>query len=77
MNSKSFHLPESLQKTAQAIAKKEQTTLDQFVSLAVAEKISALLTEEYIQQRSKRARKAKFKKALKKIPNVATSEQES
>ena len=35
-----------------------------------AEKISALMTEEYIEQRAKRASKVKFKKVLSKVPDV-------
>jgi len=33
-------------------------------------KMAALLTEEYIEKRAKRARSKKFRKVLKKIPDV-------
>jgi len=37
------------------------------ITLAVAEKLSALETEDYLGKRAGRASKAKFRKALKKI----------
>jgi hypothetical protein len=39
------------------------------ITLAVAEKLSALETEDYLGNRAKRASKDKFKKALSKVPN--------
>jgi hypothetical protein len=38
------------------------------ITLAVAEKLSALETEDYLGKRSQRASKAKFYKALRKVP---------
>jgi len=40
----------------------------------LAEKISALMTEEYIDQRAKRANKEKFRKVLSKVPDVTPEE---
>jgi len=58
-------LPDSLAKKAAELAEKEQISLDQFVSLAVAEKMSAWLTEGYVAERAKRGDRAKFLKALR------------
>jgi len=74
MSTISLRLPDSLHKKARALAKKENTSINQLVSTALAEKISALLTEDYIEQRSKRASKAKFKKVLSKIPDVESED---
>jgi len=63
-------LPDSLAKKAAELAEKEQISLDQFVSLAVAEKMSAWLTEGYVAERAKRGDRAKFLKALRKVPHV-------
>ncbi len=71
MSTISLRLPESLHKKARELAKKENTSINQLVSSALAEKISALMTEEYIEQRAKRASKEKFKKVLNKVPDVA------
>lgn len=70
MSTISLRLPESLHKRARALAKKENTSINQLVSSALAEKISALMTEEYIKERAKKSSKAKFKRALSKVPDV-------
>ena len=48
--------------------------MNQFIASAAAEKMSALLTEEYIEARAKRATLNKFKKVLKKIPDSEPEE---
>ena len=45
--------------------------MNQLISSAVAEKISALLTEEYLERRAERASRRKFDKALSKVRDVA------
>jgi hypothetical protein len=70
MSTISLRLPDSLHKKAKHLAKKENTSINQLVSTALAEKISALMTEEYIEIRSKRASKEKFKKVLAKVPDI-------
>ena len=74
MSTISLRLPESLHKKARDLAKKENTSINQFVSSALAEKISALLTEEYLETRAKQASKDKFRKVLSKVPNVEPDE---
>ncbi len=74
MSNISLRLPDSLHKRARDLAKKENTSINQLVSSALAEKISALMTEEYIEQRAKRASKQRFKKALSKIPDTAPAD---
>lgn len=74
MSTISLRLPESLHKKARDIAKKENTSINQLVSSALAEKISAIMTEEYIENRAKRGRKSKFKKALSKVANVESDD---
>lgn len=74
MSTISLRLPESLHKKARDLAKKENTSINQLVSSALAEKISALLTEEYIEIRAKRSAKNKFKKALSRVANIEPDE---
>jgi len=74
MSTISLRLPESLHKKARELARKENTSINQLVSSALAEKISALMTEEYIEQRAKRASKEKFRKVLSKVPEVEPAE---
>jgi len=70
MSTISLRLPESLHKKARDLAKKENTSINQLVSSALAEKVSALMTEEYLDERAKRASKNKFVKALNKVADV-------
>ncbi|KAB2848323.1 MAG: toxin-antitoxin system HicB family antitoxin [Ignavibacterium sp.] len=74
MSTISLRLPDSLHKKARDLAKKENTSINQLVSSALAEKISALLTEEYLEVRAKRAGKNKFKNALSRVGNVEPDE---
>jgi hypothetical protein len=52
------------------MAKREGISINQFIASAAAEKMAALLTEEYIEKRARRASQKKFKAVLKKVPDV-------
>lgn len=69
MSALSLRLPESIHRHIRDIARKEGVSINQFISSAVSEKISALMTEDYLKQRAKRANKEDFKKILAKVPN--------
>jgi uncharacterized protein (DUF1778 family) len=70
MSTLSLRIPNSLHEQIRQLAKQEGISINQFVASAAAEKMSALLTEEYIGARAKRSSKRKFQEVLKKIPNV-------
>ena len=50
-----LRLQASLKAEAERVAKAEGTTLNQFINVAVAEKLSALRTVEYFKERAARA----------------------
>jgi len=52
------------------LAKKEGISINQFISSAVGEKMSSLLTEEYLVGRSKKGNLNEFLSATSKIPDV-------
>ena len=68
MSALSLRLPQSIHHHIREIAKKEGVSINQFISSAVSEKISALMTEDYLKKRAKRAKKADFRKILTKVP---------
>ena len=68
MSALSLRLPESIHRHIRIIAKKERVSINQFISSAVSEKISALMTEEYLETRAKKAKKGDFRKILAKVP---------
>ncbi|MBM2816930.1 MAG: hypothetical protein HW421_3692 [Ignavibacteria bacterium] len=70
MSTLNLKLPKSLHKQAKNLAKKEKTTVNQLVSSALAEKISVIMAEEYIETRAKRASKEKFNQALNKVADI-------
>jgi len=74
MSAISLRLPASLHKGVRTLALKEGVSINQVITLAVAEKISALLAEDYIEKRAKRGSRAKF---LRAMANVGTAEPEA
>jgi hypothetical protein len=62
----SLRLQASLLEEARRVSEDEGVALNQFINVAVAEKLSALRTEEYFRERSGRADMAKAKQILKR-----------
>jgi hypothetical protein len=69
MSTLSLRLPESLHKQVRELAAREGISINQFVATAVAEKMSALLTEEYLETRAKRGNREGFERAIAKVKN--------
>ncbi len=69
-----LQLPESLYDSARELARKENISLDQLITLALAEKMSALLTEEIISARARRGDRIKYERVLAKAPDVEPDE---
>ncbi len=74
MSTISLRLPESLHKAARELAREENISINQLITLALAEKVSALAAEDYIQKRASRASKKKFQNALAKVPHAEPAE---
>jgi hypothetical protein len=66
----SLRLPESLHQKVRELAEREGVSINQLVTTALAEKISALLTEEYLQARADRGSREQFQEILKKVPDA-------
>ena len=69
MSTLSLRIPKSLHEQIRQLAKSEGISINQFLASAAAEKMSALLTEQYIEARAERASLKKYQKVLKKVPN--------
>jgi hypothetical protein len=72
----SLRLPDSLHEAVRELSKKERTSINQFITLALAEKISALMTEEYLEERAQRGDRAKFEKTMAKVADVEPEEKD-
>lgn len=73
MSTISLRLPESLHKATKDLAKQDHISINQFIATALAEKLSALMTETYIQTRAKRGSRDTFERAMAKVSTKAKS----
>jgi predicted transcriptional regulator len=69
MTTLSLRLPESIHRKLAEIAEREGISMNQFISSAVAEKISALMTEEYLETRASRGSEEAFWRVMSKVPS--------
>ncbi len=67
MSTISLRLPDSLHKQVRKLAEKESVSINQLITLALSEKLSALMTEEYLEARAKRGSREKFERAMAKV----------
>ena len=74
MSTLSIRIPDYLHEQVKNLAANEKISINQFITLALAEKLSALMTEDYINEKAKRASRDKFFKALEKVPDVEPEE---
>jgi hypothetical protein len=76
MSAISLRLPDSLHETVRELAEREGVSINQLITLALAEKISALLTEEYLGMRAEKGDRARFEHAMAQVPDEEPSEQD-
>lgn len=69
MSALTIRLPESLHRHLKEAAESDGVSVNQFISLAVAEKLSALKTYDLIAHRALRGSKEKFLEALAAVPS--------
>lgn len=70
----SLRLANSLHKQLRELAKSEGVSINQLINSAVAEKISALMTWEYLDARARRGSRKKFQEVLDKVREVEPME---
>ncbi|MCA9964035.1 MAG: toxin-antitoxin system HicB family antitoxin [Anaerolineales bacterium] len=70
MGTLSIRIPDYLHKGLRELADKEGISINQLITLAIAEKLSALATEDYIAQRAAKGSRAKYEAVLAKVPDV-------
>jgi hypothetical protein len=76
MSTLSLRLPDSLHETARTLAKQEHVSINQLIATAVAEKVSALMTEDYLIDRSRRGNEKDFRNIMSRVPNVKPDPQD-
>jgi hypothetical protein len=76
MSAISVRLPDSLHDAVRDLAKRDNVSINQFVALALAEKVAALMTEEYLMERAQRGSRTKFEDALGKVADIEPDERD-
>ena len=74
MSALSLRIPKSLHERLRELASEEGVSINQFVTLAIAEKIATITTVEYLEERAKRGSREKLLAALAKVPDVEPEE---
>jgi hypothetical protein len=72
----SLRLPDSLHRQVKELASRDGISINQFVATAVAEKMSALMTEEYLREGAGRRSRARYDAALAQVPDVEPDERD-
>jgi len=70
MSTISLRLPESLHKKLRELARRDGVSINQFMTTAIAEKLSAMMTAEYLDERAARGSRARFEEVLAKVPDA-------
>lgn len=76
MSTISLRLPTYLHETVRELADRESISINQFIVLAVAEKLAALMTEEHLGERARRGNRKKFDKAMAKVADIEPEERD-
>lgn len=77
MSTLSLRLPESLHNQVRILAKQEGISINQLLASAAAEKVAALMTERYLEERAKCGSREKFRAVLAKVPDVEPSPEDA
>ncbi|MFK7855565.1 MAG: toxin-antitoxin system HicB family antitoxin [Granulosicoccus sp.] len=74
MSTMTVRLPESLHDQLKDLAKAEGISINQFLVVAAAEKMSALKTVEFLESEANLASRKGFEHVLRKVPDVQPDE---
>ncbi len=66
----SLRLPDSIHRQLKGLADKERVSINQLISTAVAEKVSALMTVDYLEALAHAGNREAFDRALSTVPDV-------
>jgi predicted transcriptional regulator len=69
MSTLSLRLPNSIHRQLRDLAQKEGVSINQLINSAVAEKVSALLTVDYLEARAEQGSRAAFDGVLERVPD--------
>ena len=76
MSTISLRLPDSLHEEIRKLASRENVSINQLATLAIAEKVAALETATYLLDRASLADKKKFLRAMSKVADKAPDKED-
>ncbi|MCC5615681.1 hypothetical protein LC605_11475 [Nostoc sp. CHAB 5836] len=74
MTNLNVQLPESLYKQIEALAARENISIEQLATLALSAQVSAWMTKDYLEEKAKSGSWEKFQQVLNKVANVEPEE---
>ena len=70
MTNLNAQIPDSLYKQVEALAARENISVEQLVAIALSAQVSAWMTKDYLEHRGERGSWEKFQQVLTKVPDV-------
>lgn len=64
-------LPNSLHNSLRELSERDGISIERFVASAVAEKMAALMTESYLNERAARGERTEYEAAMAQVPDTA------
>jgi hypothetical protein len=69
MSKLTVRLPKSLHQKIKELSKSEGISINQFLAIAAAEKMAALLIQDYLEHEAAKGKREDFEKALQAVPD--------
>jgi hypothetical protein len=74
MTNLNVQLPESLYKQIEALAARENISIEQLAAIALSAQVSAWMTKDYLEEKAKSGSWEKFQQVLNKVSNLEPEE---
>ena len=74
MSTLSIRIPDSYHTMVKELSKMDNISINQFITAAIGEKLTALQTENYIEKRATKGSREKFLAVLNKAPDIEPDE---
>lgn len=64
------NIPDALYQQVEALAKRENISIEQLLTIALSAQVSAWMTKDYIEEKAKQGNWERFQQVLKKVPDI-------
>lgn len=76
MSTLSLRLPASFHRQLRELARREGVSINQLINSAVGEKLAALMTADYLEERARRGKRKDFDAVLARVADSEPSEED-